>query len=569
MNVLLRVQGNGESREFTFDRSEISIGAEPFNDIVLEQGCCGGVQGTLRLGETMRFSCGSSGVPTSLHRDGARLQEVAAEEVTELDLQPGDVLRFEARQPIDVHILERGEPAGPTLTVHEMPFEEELLRRTGPGCLWEATDVLSQDPRIETFLRIVAGLAPTFDAPMPRRLSLSLMTEEGGLDRDLFILDVQPGEDSGTEGQWTGPAPGSFEQKHSPLMSLGVDRRRVARRIEDGDRFAILEGRGEVFSFFSVLGDEPITGFLDVEFDVDVGAETVERIGALARLIQPLGRIVLSRAAQRLDSLSLQEENRYFRQRERRNYLFKDLICESEQMRAVYRKANDWVDDSEPVLIVGEAGTGKGLLARALHHLGPRTDQMLISLDCRELSEDVLDFELFGCVETELTGAVAPRKGVFEMADGGTVILEEIDLLSPSLQCKLTRVLKEGEVRRIGDAASRPVRARLVASTHRDLDELVNRGAFRRDLYLAMGDRRLKVPPLRERREDILPLARVFLRKFCDRYERKCAGFSDAVVERLREHRWSGNVRELQAVVESAVLNTRQEETIEVEHLTL
>lgn len=194
---------------------------------------------------------------------------------------------------------------------------------------------------------------------------------------------------------------------------------------------------------------------------------------------------------------------------------------------------------------------------------------MLISLDCRALSDEVLDSELFGCVESEIVGAVAPRKGVFELADGGTVFLEEVDLLSPMMQSKLLRVLEEGEVRRIGEPVGRKVGARLVVGTHRDLGALVERGAFRRDLYLKLRDHVLRVPPLRERREDIVPLARVYLETFADRYDRPCRDFAGAAAERLRNHDWPGNARELKAVVESTVLKTEGETVVDEDHLTL
>ena len=223
-------------------------------------------------------------------------------------------------------------------------------------------------------------------------------------------------------------------------------------------------------------------------------------------------------------------------------------------MKAVYKALNAMVSMDGPVLILGEAGTGKELLARALHHLGPRREGMFISTHCGRLSDEVLGVELFGCVASELAGAVAARKGIFELAQDGTVYLEEIDMLSPMMQGKLVRMLKEGEVRRVGDSVGRRVNARLIASTHRDVQESVRAGRLRPDLYILLKESLLRVPSLRERREDLLPLARTFLKIYARRYNKSACAFDEGIAETLMAHDWPGNVRELQSLVEAAVL---------------
>ncbi|MEZ4458518.1 MAG: sigma 54-interacting transcriptional regulator [bacterium] len=260
------------------------------------------------------------------------------------------------------------------------------------------------------------------------------------------------------------------------------------------------------------------------------------------------------------------EENRYFRERERRHYLFKELVVESPAMRMTFEKLNSVVDAPTPVLLVGESGTGKELLARALHHFCAQRDGMLFRLNCAKTLDADIDVEMFGCVASEFQGAIAPRKGVFELAADGTVFLEEIDVLSPMIQGKLVRMLKEGEVRRVGDPVGRPVRARLVASTNRPISELVESNKLRRDLYLLLKDNIIDVPPLRQRNEDILPLARTFLKNYAQRYGRPVQRFDEEVLERLSNHDWPGNVRELQLMIESAVLKC-DEDTIRIVHL--
>ena len=568
MTVRLRVTEEGDNREFVFDRSEISVGCGPFNDIVVQTGDGADVHGAIELdGDEIQFCCDASDVPTSVHREGTCISTVGGDEKTALSVRVGDIIRLGSETPVDLEILDwTDKKVASDLETHRLSDTE----RVRPGAatshlLWRAMDAISYDPSVERLLRGLAAVLESVVEARPQTLTLSFLENAGEVENHIYRL-VVPDEDPDEEEVLTA---GKYSRKRAPLVGLGIDRQRIVGLLESGDQFAVHGSEAGGTSIFLPLGDEAFRAIVDVRFeDLDEGPP-LERVGLAGALVQPMGRVVLKRAAKELESLELAEENRYFRQRERRHYLFKDLICESDQMRQVYQTLNEWVGLDSPVLIHGEAGSGKSLMARALHHLGPRTDGMLISLDCRALSEEVLDSELFGCVESELVGAVAPRKGVFELASEGTVFLEEIDHLSPMLQGKLLRVLKEGEVRRIGDAVGREVRARLLASTHRDLSNLVERGKFRRDLYLLLQEHVLEVPPLRDRQEDILPLARVYLRKFADRYERPCTSFDDQVAERLQSHAWLGNARELKAVVESAVLKAEGEETIAMEHLSL
>lgn len=310
------------------------------------------------------------------------------------------------------------------------------------------------------------------------------------------------------------------------------------------------------------LGAFYLIGSAGADFDA-------QQIRSLAELFNPVGVGLVQRYRTRQKVRNFEEENRYFRERERRHYLFKDLVCESKVMRQVYDELHERVEGREPILMTGEAGTGKELLARALHHLGDRQEGMLIRMGCADFPRELVGFELFGCVASELTGAVAARKGIFELAEGGTVFLDEVDRLSPMVQGKLVRVLKEREVRRIGDAVGRPVDARFIASSHRDLEMLCNRGSFRPDLYELLVPHSMTVPPLRRRKADILPLARIFLKKFVARYDANCRAMGEELKKWLVDYPWPGNVRQLQTFLEAAVLMAREEEIINREHLVL
>jgi DNA-binding NtrC family response regulator len=286
----------------------------------------------------------------------------------------------------------------------------------------------------------------------------------------------------------------------------------------------------------------------------------LERVAGWAR---PLGALLrgLGREADRAEELAAaQAENRYFREQQRRRYLYKALVVESAAMRALYERLGALVERDEPVLVTGEAGTGKEMIVRALHHLSPRGGGLLVTQRCGEMAPELLDVELFGVCERE-GGCADPgagaRPSLFELARGGTLFLQEVERLSPSMQWKLLRVMKEGEFRRLGEECARPAQVRLVLGTRRDLKALVAEGSFRAELYLALKERELAVPPLRERAEDLLPLARTFGELYARRHGLGAPRLGDDVGPALRAWSWPGNVRELMSAVERAVLRGR------------
>lgn len=366
------------------------------------------------------------------------------------------------------------------------------------------------------------------------------------------------GEDERGDGPRQPGALASLLTRQPELKQALRQRRQVVVRYHDD----------EVVDLLVPVSDDDFRGALYLMGRRD-DSFVAEDSWKLADLFNPSAVQLMRRARQQQRRRSLREENRYFRDRERRHYLFKDLVCESEVMRNAYDTLSDRVDDDAPIWLSGEAGTGKELLARAAHHLGDRQEAMLIRMDCADFPRELVDFELFGCVASELTGAVAARKGIFELAEGGTVFLDEVDCLSPMIQGKLARVLKEREVRRVGDAVGRPVDARLIVSSHRDLEELCDLGRFRPDLYELLAPHRLDVPPLRRRRADILPLARIFLKKFADRYEADCRLLGERLQKWLLSYSWPGNVRQLQTVMESAVLVAQNRDVVDYGDLAM
>ena len=235
-----------------------------------------------------------------------------------------------------------------------------------------------------------------------------------------------------------------------------------------------------------------------------------------------------------------------------------NMVGESAAMQRVYQFISKIAPTDATVLIGGESGTGKELAARAIHRNSKRAQKSFMAVNCAALSESLLESELFGHERGAFTGAIAQKKGRLEIAEGGTVFLDEIGELSPALQVKLLRVLQEREFERVGGTLTIKVDVRVIAATNKNLDDAMARGEFRHDLYYRLNVVSLDMPPLRERREDIMLLASYFLDKYGTRCNRRFKGFSDDARACLLSHDWPGNVRELENAIERAVvLGTR------------
>jgi two-component system response regulator HydG len=222
------------------------------------------------------------------------------------------------------------------------------------------------------------------------------------------------------------------------------------------------------------------------------------------------------------------------------------VIVRSPRMTALMTRAARFAASDAPVVILGETGTGKEVVARSLHASSPRALRPFVAVNVAALPAELLESELFGHARGAFTGATAAKRGLFEEADGGVLFLDEIAELPLPLQAKLLRVLQDGEIRRIGETHTFAVDVRVVCATHRDLRDQVRRGAFREDLYFRLKVLTLSVPPLRERGDDIVPLARQFLAELAP----ALSGFTRAAEERLERHAWPGNVRELRNAVQ-------------------
>jgi len=250
----------------------------------------------------------------------------------------------------------------------------------------------------------------------------------------------------------------------------------------------------------------------------------------------------------------LRREVKRLRKAVKADHRYPEIVAKSAGMRDALELAAKVAQHPSTVLITGESGTGKELIARLIHDASPRSERSFVPINCGAIPENLLESELFGHVKGAFTGAHVDRGGLFEEADGGTLFLDEIGELPPQLQVKLLRALQEGEIRRVGDSASRRVDVRLVCATARDLEQEVRDNTFRSDLYYRVNVVRIHLPPLRQRTEDIPPLTRHFIERFAKQLGIGVNGFEPAAMKALLGHPWYGNVRQLENVVERAMV---------------
>jgi DNA-binding NtrC family response regulator len=331
-----------------------------------------------------------------------------------------------------------------------------------------------------------------------------------------------------------------------------VDRRAyevvlVDIRLSDGDGFDVLAHCRKAHSETAVI---MITGY----GTVDSAIEAI-RMGAFDFLTKPLIDEELEVAIQRaLSQQKVIEENKNLKAQLDLRYGLENIVGHDCRMTRVYDMIQSIADTRATVLITGESGTGKSLVARAIHRSSSRRDKPFVEVACGALPETLLESELFGHVAGAFTGATGERIGKFMLANEGTIFLDEIGTASPGMQVKLLRILQELQFEPVGGAKTFTVDTRVILATNEDLGKLVAEGRFRQDLYYRVNVINIELPPLRERLSDIPLLARHFLERVCKESGKQVTGFTEPALGVLRAYRWPGNVRELQNVIERAVL---------------
>ena len=304
------------------------------------------------------------------------------------------------------------------------------------------------------------------------------------------------------------------------------------------------------------LETDPDAGFiLMTAFGTIKTAVDAMKRGAADYLVKPVNAEEMEISVERcLEKRRLIQEARGLRERIDERYRFSNIVGSSPQMQAVFKTVAQVAPSRSNVLITGESGTGKELIAQAIHQHSPRKDKPFVVLNCASLSETLLESELFGHEKGSFTGAIGRRRGRFEQADGGTLFLDEIGDVPLPTQVKLLRFLQEREFERVGGGETLRVDVRVVAATHTELRKLIAEGRFREDLYYRLNVIQVVMPPLRERKADIPSLVDHFIRRYAAENQKPVAGIEESALQRLIRYDWPGNIRELENIIERAVV---------------
>ncbi|MEQ1875712.1 MAG: sigma-54 dependent transcriptional regulator [Bdellovibrionia bacterium] len=292
---------------------------------------------------------------------------------------------------------------------------------------------------------------------------------------------------------------------------------------------------------------------------IDTAIEAM-KTGAYHYIVKPFKTEEMALLAKRaIEKAKLSEDNVSLRRELTKSFGLESIIGKSQAMTDVFELIKRIGPATANALIIGESGSGKELVARAIHNSGPRKNKAFVPVNCTAIPENLLESELFGHVKGSFTGAIADKKGLFEEANGGTLFLDEIGDLNLTLQAKLLRVLQDREIRPVGDSKSKKVDVRIVAATHRDLKTMVADGKFREDLFYRLNVIPVRVPALRERTQDIPLLAQHFVNKFATQNNSPVQAVSPEALAVLVAHPWPGNVRELENIIERAVVLSQNE----------
>ena len=292
---------------------------------------------------------------------------------------------------------------------------------------------------------------------------------------------------------------------------------------------------------------------------IETAVEAMRR-GAFNYITKPfnLDEIILN-IDRLIEQQKIIDENRYLHLELEKVYGLKKIVGSSREIQKVLDMISRVAFSSATVLITGESGTGKELVARAVHFTGNRKDKKFVVINCATLSENLLESELFGHVKGAFTGAIKDKKGLFEEADGGTLFMDEIGDIPKSVQAKILRVLQEGEFISLGDTATKKVDVRIIAATNQDLLQRGQEKEFREDLYYRLNVINIKMPPLRERKEDIPLLVKHFIEKYNKKENKQIKGITPAVEKEFYNYNWPGNVRELENIIERAITLTNED----------
>jgi Nif-specific regulatory protein len=426
----------------------------------------------------------------------------------------------------------------------------------------DSTPAPEQGP-LAALIEVSRALSGTLDLTAALDAVLGVLQHNHGIIRSMITLRETEGMDLGIEA-----AVGLPEEGKQARFRIGegitgrvveTGKPIVVPRISQEPRFlsrSVRRDPTEEVSFICtpILLDGASVGALavDLRYEADRNYDyTLDLLRVVASMIAQAIKVSnIARAERQL----LVEENTHLRGELRERYDFSNLIGNSHAMRHVFLQITQVAHTSATVLLRGESGTGKELIAHAIHYNSPRATKPLVSVNCAALPPTLIEAELFGYEKGAFTGAHSRKPGLFERADGGTLFLDEIGDLEPGLQVKLLRVLQQREVQRLGGTDMIKMDVRVIAATHRNLEERMAAGAFRDDLYYRLNVFSIFVPPLRERKADVLLLADHFVQKYSAEYGKQIKRISTPAIDMLMSYHWPGNIREMENIIVRAIL---------------
>ncbi|HEY4243006.1 MAG TPA: sigma 54-interacting transcriptional regulator, partial [Kofleriaceae bacterium] len=532
-----------------------------------------------QIGEHFVFRDLRSTNGSAIEREGKRLPVDAAAR-WEMALADGDVLLLgNHHDPVRIAVRigddaeepsELGERLIASRSIMNLPAVADQIERDPGEALRVYKALQPLGARLEPGEAIDAVVAATFGL-LKRATHVAILLRSES-DKDRFALAVSRERDKARQpsGQ---PATGD------PVRAS----RAVLRRVL-ADRAAVLTANAqEMISSESILGGQ-ILSILALPLwrgDDIIGiiqADNRASAGMFNEQELEIGLLLAAQASLAIDNATLVQrlrvaeerargENVYLRRRQEK-IRFDNIIGESPAMKAVLTQLERVIDTRATVCIEGETGTGKELIASGVHHQSQRRDKMFVAQNCAAMPENLLESELFGHKRGAFTSADSDKKGLFEIADGGTLFLDEMGEMPMTLQAKLLRVLQEGTIRPVGATTEKQVDVRIICATNRDLAAEVEKGRFRQDLYYRLMVFPIKLPPLRERREDIPALAAHFLKRYAEEYRVELPGFSQDALDALASYAWPGNIRELENEVQRIVIQAETGHWIEVTDLS-
>ena len=578
--VLEILRGTSAKPTYELGTPVITLGRAATNTVVLSDYHLSGEHAQiLREGTGYVFRDLRSTNGSAVERDGTRIP-VDASRRHELGLEPGDLLLLgDSRAPVQIRV--RYTPS------EESDLAERLIASRSIIDLPAVRDQIEHDPvsalKLYKALQRLSGRLDTpavyeaiadaaFDILAQATHVTILIRSE--TDKDRFTLALQRERDRPARSpEGTTPGVDPVRASRAILRRVLTDRAAIltANAQEELPTSESILG-GRILSVIAVplFRGEEITGLLQ--------AENRRTAGMFDEGDLEVSLIVGSQAALALDNAALvgrlklaeeraRGENVYLKRREEKTR-FPDIVGESAAMQQVFSQLDKVIDTRATVCIEGETGTGKELVASAIHYRSGRRDKMFVAQNCAALPENLLESELFGHKRGAFTSADSDKKGLFEIADGGTLFLDEMGEMPLSLQAKLLRVLQEGTIRPVGATAEKQVDVRIICATNRDLAAEVEKGRFRSDLYYRLMVFPIRLPPLRERREDVPLLAKHFLGKYAAEYRLELPGFSQEAIDALAGYAWPGNIRELENEIQRLVIQAEPGHPIEITDLS-